>query len=352
MLRVGSLARAVCRIRRSLLAAGGLHLAVGLYTRRAFLCAPAQVPVSGPSPAPRGGGSGGAGGGGRGEEPKRLPFAMSWELKEKLGQGQVWGCGGGVSAWLVGLWPAAYDAPSPPAATAVCDGLQSHRKAAQGSTQPAGGRCVCAAALRRDGGVAAGLPSPAPRPSRPVASCARTPAAVKVMEKAKLTAEDLAALTVEIKAMRLLSDHDNFVKLYGAWRAHPARPRAALALRMAMANARHHRYPPSVAVVRRHTESYDEREHYFLVLELISGGELFDRVVEKEKYSEREAREVIRQMTKAIAYAHSKGVAHRDLKPENVLLRDKADDTSIKIADLGFAKIVTKDSPLMTTPCG
>lgn len=39
------------------------------------------------------------------------------------------------------------------------------------------------------------------------------------MEKAKLTAEDLAALTVEIKAMRLLSDHDNFVKLYGACRA-------------------------------------------------------------------------------------------------------------------------------------
>jgi len=99
-------------------------------------------------------------------------------------------------------------------------------------------------------------------------------------------------------------------------------------------------------------ESYDEKDHYFLVLELISGGELFDRVVEKEKYSEREAREVIRQMTKAIAFAHTRGVAHRDLKPENVLLKDRSDDTSIKIADLGFAKIVTKESPLMHTPCG
>lgn len=99
-------------------------------------------------------------------------------------------------------------------------------------------------------------------------------------------------------------------------------------------------------------EFYDEKDRFILVLELISGGELFDRVVQKERYSEREAREVIRQMTKAIQFAHDNGVAHRDLKPENVLLRDREDDTSIKIADLGFAKIVTPERPLMTTPCG
>ena len=133
------------------------------------------------------------------------------------------------------------------------------------------------------------------------------------MEKSKLTAEDKAALTIEIEAMKRLSDHDSFVKLY---------------------------------------EFFDEETKYMLVIELISGGELFDRIVEKEKYTEREARRVIRQLTEAMAYAHSKGIAHRDLKPENVLLRDKADDTSIKIADFGFAKIITENEPLMKTPCG
>lgn len=132
------------------------------------------------------------------------------------------------------------------------------------------------------------------------------------MEKSKLTPEDKAALTVEIESMKRLSDHESFVKLY---------------------------------------EFYDESEKYMLVLELISGGELFDRIVEKEKYSEREARRVIRQLTEAMAYAHSKGIAHRDLKPENVLLRDRNDDTGIKIADFGFAKIVVADE-LMKTPCG
>jgi serine/threonine protein kinase len=99
-------------------------------------------------------------------------------------------------------------------------------------------------------------------------------------------------------------------------------------------------------------EFYDERDTFYIVLEIITGGELFDRIVEKEKYTEREAREVILQMTSAIAYAHERGVAHRDLKPENILLRDRTDDTSIKIADLGFAKVLTREGQLMTTPCG
>ena len=46
------------------------------------------------------------------------------------------------------------------------------------------------------------------------------------------------------------------------------------------------------------------------------------------------------------------GVAHRDLKPENIILKTRTDDTSIKIADLGFAKLFTPAAPLMKTPCG
>lgn len=87
-------------------------------------------------------------------------------------------------------------------------------------------------------------------------------------------------------------------------------------------------------------------------MELLTGGELFDRICEKERYSEREARQVMFLMTNAIAYAHSKGVVHRDLKPENILLKSKDDDTSIKVADLGFAGILSSPTQVMSTPCG
>lgn len=172
------------------------------------------------------------------------------------------------------------------------------------------------------------------------------------MEKAKLTAEDLAALTTEVRAMRILSRHDGFVKMYGTWLTTPATCFGAPWLSCTLAQPCPHSSARHVLAVGRDTEFYDEKDRFILVLELISGGELFDRVVQKERYSEREAREVIKQMTKAIQFAHENGVAHRDLKPENVLLRDREDDTSIKIADLGFAKIVTPEHPLMSTPCG
>jgi calcium/calmodulin-dependent protein kinase I len=76
------------------------------------------------------------------------------------------------------------------------------------------------------------------------------------------------------------------------------------------------------------------------------------QICEKEKYTEREAREIIKQLTAAIAFMHGRGVVHRDLKPENILLKTRTDDTSIKLADLGFAKLIPARDTLMTTPCG
>ena len=88
------------------------------------------------------------------------------------------------------------------------------------------------------------------------------------------------------------------------------------------------------------------------MLELVTGGELFERIVQKAHYSEREARAVFKQMVSGIATAHQRHICHRDLKPENVLLASKTDDTTIKLADLGFAKILPAANSLMTTPCG
>ena len=70
------------------------------------------------------------------------------------------------------------------------------------------------------------------------------------------------------------------------------------------------------------------------MLELLAGGELFDRIVEKEHYSEKEAADTIRPVVDAIRYCHNLGIIHRDLKPENLLL-DR--HYNIKIADFGLS---------------
>ncbi|ETW00902.1 CAMK/CAMK1 protein kinase [Aphanomyces invadans] len=95
---------------------------------------------------------------------------------------------------------------------------------------------------------------------------------------------------------------------------------------------------------------FHEPAHYYIVTDLLEGGELFDRIIEKEFYSEKEARDLIKVLLTAIQYMHSLNIVHRDLKPENILLKSVSDDTSIKIADFGFAK---KDvNGEMTEKCG
>jgi len=97
-------------------------------------------------------------------------------------------------------------------------------------------------------------------------------------------------------------------------------------------------------------EVYDEKTKLYLVLEMMTGGELFDRIVEKESYNEAEAAMVVRPMVDAIRYCHAMGVVHRDLKPENLLYSSPQPDAIIKISDFGLAKVISND--LMTTACG
>lgn len=96
---------------------------------------------------------------------------------------------------------------------------------------------------------------------------------------------------------------------------------------------------------------YETPEFLYIVTELVTGGELFDRIVSKGSYSERDAAQLTRKLIEALEYLHSKDIAHRDLKPENLLLASKENDTEVKLADFGLSKIVGTEV-MMQTACG
>ena len=96
----------------------------------------------------------------------------------------------------------------------------------------------------------------------------------------------------------------------------------------------------------------DTPDFLFIVLELAEGGELFDKIIEKTKFNEDEAKLHFYQITSAIKYLHSRNICHRDLKPENVLLCSSEDSTPIvKITDMGLSKLVNLETVLKTF-CG
>lgn len=94
-----------------------------------------------------------------------------------------------------------------------------------------------------------------------------------------------------------------------------------------------------------------ETDHVlFIVMELVTGGDLFDRIVERGRYTETMARLVMEKILSAVSYLHSKDIIHRDLKPENILLVDLHDDIDIKITDFGLAKRTNQEG--LKTFCG
>jgi len=96
-------------------------------------------------------------------------------------------------------------------------------------------------------------------------------------------------------------------------------------------------------------ESYITSDKIYMVQDLLSGGELFDRIIEQTFFSEVEAAKVVYQIADALNYLHNQDIVHRDLKPENLLLTDKSDSYQVKIIDFGLAK---QSKELMSMPCG
>ncbi|KAH9475117.1 putative serine/threonine-protein kinase fhkC [Psilocybe cubensis] len=95
---------------------------------------------------------------------------------------------------------------------------------------------------------------------------------------------------------------------------------------------------------------YCEEYTIYMILELVSGGELLSLIHKRGRLEERHARDITYQICDAMAYIHSQGIVHRDLKPENILVTDE-DHPIAKIADFGIARLVD-DVKMAWTICG
>ena len=104
-------------------------------------------------------------------------------------------------------------------------------------------------------------------------------------------------------------------------------------------------------IVKLH-DIYEDEKYFFLIMELLTGGELFDQILTKEKFNESEARDIVAPIFDALIYCHSMGIVHRDIKPENLLFSSKDNANAImKVSDFGLARFVDSET-LATTTCG
>jgi len=119
--------------------------------------------------------------------------------------------------------------------------------------------------------------------------------AMKTISKA--TTPDLVRLNQEIDIMTQM-DHPNIVRMY---------------------------------------ETYQDTKNVYIIMELLTGGELFDRITEMGCFTEDDARNLMKQIAGAIFYCHNASIMHRDLKPENFIMQNKKPDSPLKVIDFGLA---------------
>jgi len=106
---------------------------------------------------------------------------------------------------------------------------------------------------------------------------------------------------------------------------------------------------PNIISVR---DVFDDIKYKYVVMELMKGGELLDRIQKQKYLSEREAAMILEVIAKTVDFLHQKGVVHRDLQPSNILYAvEGGGPNTLRIADFGFAKQIRAENGLLMTPC-
>ncbi|KAH9321979.1 hypothetical protein KI387_016618, partial [Taxus chinensis] len=133
--------------------------------------------------------------------------------------------------------------------------------------------------------------------------------AVKVISKAKMTtAIAIEDVRREVKILKALSGHGNLVKFYDAC---------------------------------------EDTNNVYIIMELCEGGELLDRILSRGgRYTEEDAKVIVRQILSIVAFCHLQGVVHRDLKPENFLFSTKDEHAPMKAIDFGLSDFIRPDERL------
>lgn len=90
-------------------------------------------------------------------------------------------------------------------------------------------------------------------------------------------------------------------------------------------------------------DAWIDKSNFYLVNELLTGGELFERIRKNKKFSEKEAAVIIKDIIEAIQYCHDRNIVHRDLKPENIVYRVENGKEELVIIDFGDAKEIEDD---------
>lgn len=134
--------------------------------------------------------------------------------------------------------------------------------------------------------------------------------AIKIIDKNKVEDADKESLTTEIAILKLM-DHPNVINLKAV---------------------------------------FENRRYMYLVMKLIRGGDLSDRIRSKKRFHRAVAREITFKLLQVVQYLHSRGIVHRDLKPENILCRSQ-EDWDIVVSDFGLSKFTTP-SEILHLPCG
>ena len=93
-------------------------------------------------------------------------------------------------------------------------------------------------------------------------------------------------------------------------------------------------------------EFFDDENFFYIVTEICKGGELFDEIVRRKKFSENCAVILMKQIFQCVNYCHKNQIVHRDLKPENIMLEENKDFSQIKIIDFGVSRHFEIDETL------